>query len=253
MIKDKDPFNGSDPAWGFMPRPELCLDVVGSFDLSSGLERALINHAGGAPARVIGTPVVGSNYLEFSGGACLETEIFDTDEICIVTVSSLPDAPVNGAIVVGTYMNGTSPGTSIYYTSGKSLRVSADSASGLVSSSWDRTTSYSEWWINLFSAVYEPPSADRTVINQRGYGAGGGLISTGGVPNLNNGAGLRKPAARKFRIGDDYSATFRDKVRVFHALFVRGLGGYSPEAYAKKDALAADMAARCVRRSITLG
>ncbi|RYG18736.1 MAG: hypothetical protein EON96_04355 [Caulobacteraceae bacterium] len=248
MIKAKDPFSGIDPAWGVTPRPELCLELVGAFDLSQGLERALVNHAGGAPARVIGVPVPQANALRFSGGACLETEIFDTEEVCIVSVSRMVAEPVNGAIVAGTYLNNTSPGTSVYYTSGKSLRVSADTAGGLLSSSRALTTSYSEWWINLFSAIYEPAPADRTVINQRGYGAAPGVLA----PNLANGPGVRRPAARKFRIGDDYSATFRDAVDIAAVFFVKGLGEYG-EPYTLKDAFAADVAAWCVRRSITLG
>jgi len=249
MIKETDPFAGIDPAWGILPRPELCLEIVGAFDLSQGLERAVVNHAGGAPARVIGVPTVGDTYLRFAGGACLETEVFDTEEVCIVTVSRLPFAPVNGAIVVGTYMNGTSPGTSVYYTSGSFLRCSADSASGLVSSSWDLTASYAEWWIHVFSAIPETTPTVRTVVNQRGYDSDPGAIS----PNLNNGAGLRKPAARKFRIGDDYSATFRDPVDIAAVFIVKGLGEYDAPAYALKDAFAADVAAWCALRSLTLG
>lgn len=159
---------------------------------------------------------------------------------------------MNGAIVVGTYLNGTSPGTSVYYTSNKSLRVSADAASGLVSSSWSLTTSYSEFWINLFSVRYEPAPANRTVINQRGYDDAG-LVSGNGVPNLNNLGGARMPAARKFRIGDDYSGTFQDAVDISAVFIARGLGAYDAPTYALKDAFGADVAAWCAVRSISLG
>lgn len=112
--------------------------LVGAFFFGHGLEMATENWAPGGVDRagvLVGTPVAGVGYVEFSGGNFLQTQEDETAAMTLIAVGKRKASNVTGAFI-GNYLSSTAIGIGLYaQASGPQGNAGRVSGSGSVSAS----------------------------------------------------------------------------------------------------------------------